>query len=51
MATMMTLGPELSIVAACSALGLARATFYRQLVAAGARPRVEARLAQGPSCA
>ena len=31
MATMMTLGPELSIVAACSALGLARATFYRQL--------------------
>ena len=31
MATMMTLGPELSIVAACSALGLARATFYRLL--------------------
>jgi putative transposase len=31
MATMMTLGPELSIIAACSALGLARATFYRLL--------------------
>jgi putative transposase len=31
MATIMTLGPELSIVAGCSALGLARATFYRLL--------------------
>lgn len=31
MATMNMLGPELSIVAACSALGLARATFYRLL--------------------
>ncbi len=30
MSTMMTLSPELSIVAACSALGLARATFYRR---------------------
>ena len=30
MATMMTLSAELSIVAACSALGLARATFYRR---------------------
>ena len=29
--TIKTLGPELSIIAACSALGLPRATYYRQL--------------------
>lgn len=31
MATIKTLGPELGVVATCAALGLARATYYRQL--------------------
>lgn len=31
METIKTLGPEVSIVTACAALGLARATYYRQL--------------------
>jgi putative transposase len=31
MDTIQTMGPELSVVAACAALGLARATYYRGL--------------------
>ncbi|MDP3238592.1 MAG: IS3 family transposase [Myxococcales bacterium] len=31
MDTIKTIGPELSVVAACAALGLARATYYREL--------------------